>query len=139
MIEYIFFSADLRDRFIDFVQKRGLSCTTSDDPLGMVVAIPEDIPETLSDEIEAYYDTLEDEQEQLSEESGELYRLTGFGFSLPNGEARLLPVEPALANRLLAHFSMEEIRQLLEDAAACALSPNQAHLCKVLAARRQPD
>jgi hypothetical protein len=136
MIEYIFFSADLRDRFIDFVQRHGLSCTANDDPLGMVVAIPEDIPEALSDEIEAYYDALEDEQEQLSEESGELHRLAGFGFKLPNGEARLLPIEPDLANRLMAHFTLEEIQALLNDVARYTLEPADEHLCHILAERK---
>jgi len=136
MIDYIFFSPDLRDRFVDFVQRRGLSCTASDDPLGMVVAIPEDIPEELSDEIETYYDALEDEQEHMSEASGELHRLAGFGFSLPNGEARLLPIEPELANRLMAHFTLEEIQSLLNDVARYTLEPADPHLCHILAERK---
>lgn len=139
MIEYIFFDAALRDKFVAHAEQQGVSCLVSDDPMGFVVAVPEDLPEATADALEAHYEALEAEQETLSQEQGDLHRLAGFGFSLPNGEARLLPVEPALANRLLAHFSMEEIRQLLEDTALCTLNPNQAHLCKVLAARRKQD
>lgn len=136
MIEYIFFSAELRDRFVTFVQQHGLDHESSDDPLGLVVAIPEDITEELSDEIEAFYESLEDEQEDMSAADGDLHRLAGFGFKLPNGEARLLPVEPALANRLMAHFTLEEIQSLLNDVARYTLEPADEHLCHILAERK---
>lgn len=136
MIEYIFFSAELRDRFVAFVQQHGLDCESSDDTMGLVVAIPEDIPEDLSDEIEDFYETLEDEQEDMSAASGDLHRLAGFGFKLPNGEARLLPVEPDLANRLMANFSLEEIQALLNDVARYTLEPADEHLCHILAERK---
>ncbi len=136
MIEYIFFSADLRDRFVAFVQQHGLDCESSDDPLGLVVAIPEDIPEELSDEIETFYESLEDEQEDMSAADGDLHRLAGFGFKLPNGEARLLPIEPDMANRLMAHFSLEEIQSLLNDVARYTLEPADDHLCHILAERK---
>jgi hypothetical protein len=136
MIEYIFFSTELRDRFVTFVRTHGLDCEVSDDPLGMVVAIPEDIPEALSDQIEDYYGSLEDEQEDMSAAEGDLHRLAGFGFKLPNGEARLLPIEPDLANRLMAHFSLEEIQSLLNDVARYTLEPADPHLCHILAERK---
>ena len=77
MIEYIFFEAALRDKFLAFAEHRDVPCTASDDPMGLLVAIPEDIPEELSDEIEEYYETLEDEQEELSKATGDLNRLAG--------------------------------------------------------------
>lgn len=136
MIEYIFFSTELRDRFVDFVRQHGSSCECSDDPLGLVVAVPEDIPEALSDEIEAFYESLEDEQEDMSAADGDLHRLAGFGFKLPSGEARMLPIEPDMANRLMAHFSLEEIQALLNDVARYTLEPADEHLCHILAGRK---
>ncbi len=136
MIEYIFFSAGLRDRFVTFLEQQALSPTISDDPLGMVVAFPEDIPEELQDEIETFYESLEAEQEDMSAAEGDLHRLAGFGFKLPSGEARLLPIEPDLANRLMAHFSLEEIQSLLNDVARYTLEPAEEHLCHILAERK---
>lgn len=136
MIEYIFFSAALRDRFVAFIEQRGLPCTVTEDPLGMVVSIAEDIDDSLADKIEAYYETLEAEQEHLSEENGELHRLAGFGFQLPNGEARLLPLAPHLANRLMAHFTLDEIRELLNEVARYTLEPADEHLCHILAEQK---
>ncbi|MFA6120997.1 MAG: hypothetical protein WCT35_08895 [Sideroxydans sp.] len=137
MIEYIFFDATLRDRFVTFAEQRGVPFIATDDPMGMVVEVSEDISDELSDEVEAFYDTLELEQEALSKADGDLNRLAGFRFNLPNGQSRMLPVEPEIANRLMAHFTLEEIQHLLDDVAHCTIFPNDEHLCKILAARKQ--
>jgi len=137
MIEYIFFDATLRDRFVTYAEQRGVPCIATDDPMGMVVEISEDITDEASDAIEAFYDTLEKEQEAISKEDGSLNRLAGFRFNLPDGQSRMLPVEPEIANRLMANFTLEEIQHLLDDVAHCTLFPNDEHLCKILAARRE--
>jgi hypothetical protein len=135
MIEYIFFEAALRDKFVAFTEHRGVPCTASDDSMGLLVAIPEDISEEMSDEIEAYYESLEDEQEELSKAEGDLNRLAGFNFTLPDGQQRMLPLPSEMANRLLANFSMEEIQGLLNAVAERTLNPNSDdRLCKILAA-----
>ncbi|MBK9160073.1 MAG: hypothetical protein IPM27_00635 [Nitrosomonadales bacterium] len=133
MIEYIFFEATLRDRFVAHAGQRGVSCKLVDDPMGMVVEIPEDLPDELSDEIEAFYDSLEKEQEGMSLAGGELHRLAGFGFSLPDGQARLVPVNTDIANRLMANFTFDEIRELFDSVARYALEPPNEHLCRMLA------
>lgn len=137
MIEYIFFDAALRDKFVAYAEQRSVPCTESDDSMGMVVAIPEDIPEDVSDDIEKYYDALEDEQEELSKSEGDLKRLAGFRFNLPDGQARMLPLDPEMANRLLANFSLEEIRELFDAVADCTLNPNDEHLCHILAEQKR--
>jgi hypothetical protein len=137
MIEYIFFEAALRDKFLAFVEQRDVPCTASDDTMGLLVAIPEDIPEELSDEIEEYYESLEDEQEELSKATGDLNRLAGFNFTLPDGQQRMLPLPSDMANRLMANFSLEEIQGLLNATAERTLNPNSEHLCKILAAMKK--
>ncbi len=47
MIEYIFFDATLRDKFVSYVQQHGVSCNAIDDTMGMVVELPEDIADDL--------------------------------------------------------------------------------------------
>ena len=136
MIEYIFFNAELRDRFVAYAEQHGVPCTATDDQMGMLVEIPEDITDELSDEVEAFYETLEREQEAMSKEDGDLNRLAGFRFNLPDGQSRMLPIEPEIANRLMANFTLEEIQHLLDDVAHCTLFPNDEHLCKILAERR---
>jgi hypothetical protein len=137
MIEYIFFDATLRDKFLAFAEHRDVPCTASDDSMGLLVAIPEDIPEELADEIEEYYEALEDEQEDLSKANGDLNRLAGFNFTLPDGQQRMLPLPSDMANRLMANFSLEEIQGLLNATAERTLNPNSEHLCKILAALKK--
>lgn len=133
MIEYIFFDATLRDKFLAYADQRNVPCTASDDSMGLLVAIPEDIPEHVADEIEEYYEVLEDEQEELSKANGDLNRLAGFNFTLPDGQQRMLPLSSEMANRLLKNFSMEEIQGLLNATADRTLNPNSEPLCKTLA------
>lgn len=138
MIEYIFFDATLRDKFLSFAEQRDVPCTASDDSMGLLVAIPEDIPEEVADEIEEYYEALEDEQEDLSMANGDLNRLAGFNFTLPDGQQRILPLPSEMANRLMSNFSLEEIQGLLNDVAERTLNPNsEVHLCKILAALKK--
>jgi hypothetical protein len=139
MIEYIFFDAALRDKFLAFAEQRSVPCTASDDSMGLLVAIPEDIPEDVSDEIEEYYESLEDEQEDLSKAKGDLNRLAGFNFTLPDGQSRMLPMPSDMANRLLKTFSQEEIRSLLNTVAERTLNPNSEHLCQILAALKKKE
>ena len=137
MIEYIFFDATLRDKFVKYAASNDIPCTMTDDTMGLVVEVPEEMTDEMSDRLEEYYEALEDEQEGLSREQGDLNRLAGFGFKLPNGESRLLPLPPEMANRLLAHFSQEEIHELFNAVAACTLDPNDEHLCHILAAQKR--
>lgn len=137
MIEYIFFNAALRDKFLAFAEQRDVPCTASNDSMGLVVAIPEDIPEDVADSLEEYYEALEDEQEGMSLAEGDVRRLAGFGFKLPDGQARLVPVSTDIANRLMANFTLEEIQGLLNDVARYALEPPNEHLCQILARKNQ--
>ena len=135
MIEYIFFDAALRDKFVSYATQHGAPCNAIEDNMGLVVEVSEDIPEELSDKLEEYYEALEDEQASLSRAEGDLKRLAGFRFNLPNGESRMLPLQTDVANRLLVHFTLAEIQTLFENVARCTLEPNDEHLCHILAAQ----
>jgi len=135
MIDYIFFDEALRARFVAYAEQRNVPCTVSDDNLGLLASIPETFPEELIDELEDYYEQLQDEQADLSHAEGEFNRLAGFRFNLPDGQSRMLPLQTGIANRLLANFTLEEIQNLFEAVAACTVYPGEEHLCKILAAQ----
>jgi hypothetical protein len=136
MIDYIFFDAALRERFVAFAQARNVPCSVSDDHLGLLASIPETFPEELVDELEEHYEQLQDEQAELNHAEGEFNRLAGFRFNLPDGQSRMLPLQTDIANRLLANFTLEEIQNLFEAVAACTVNPGEEHLCKILAAQK---
>jgi hypothetical protein len=137
MIEYIFFDVSLRNKFVSYAMQHEVPCTAVDDNMGMVVEIPEDIPEEMSDRMEEFYEALEDEQASLSKAEGEMNSLAGFRFNLPTGESRMLPLPTAMANRLLVSFTLEELQELFETVARCTLDPNDEHLCHILAEQKK--
>jgi hypothetical protein len=141
MLEYIFFNANLQDKFVEYAGRLGIACTLQDDPMGMVVAVPEDIGEELEDAIEERYGQLQQEQsELLAQAEGGLKRLAGFRYNLPDGQSRMVPLQTDTANRLLSVVSLEEIQVLVETVARSALSDEDKHLCQILAEQtRQAD
>lgn len=133
MFEYIFFDSALRDKFVAYANELEVDCTLQDDPLGMIVAIPEDIGEEHEEALEQRYDELETEQSELMlREDGGLKRIAGFNYKLPDGSMCMVPLHADVASRLLAGFSMEEIQELFATVARSALNPGEKHLCKIL-------
>lgn len=133
MIEYIFFDASLQNKFVEYAASLGVTCTLQDDPMGMVVAVPEDIGENVEDALEERYGQLEKEQsERLTQEEGGLKRLAGFNYTLPDGQSRMVPLQGEIANRLLSVFSIEEIQTLFAAVARSALNQEDKPLCKIL-------
>ncbi len=140
MDEYIFFDAGLRDRFVQHAVELGVPCESRDDPLGLVVAVPEDLDDDLVDKLEARYDELQDEQSGLmSQTKGGLGQLAGFRLVLPDGQVCTVPLRTDMANRLVASFSAEEIQLLFETVARSALNPKDSHLCELLRADAKPN
>jgi hypothetical protein len=133
MMEYIFFDANLRDRFVEHAKGLGVACDLQDDSMGMVVAVPEDLADDLVDALEARYDALQEEQSGLmSQSEGGLKKLAGFKLVLPDGQTCMVPLQPDMANRLLSCFSIEEIQVLFDTVARSALDPKDSHLCEIL-------
>jgi len=132
-MDYIFFDANLRDRFVKHTNDLGVACDSRDDNMGLVVAVPEDLSDDLMDAIENHYDELEKEQSRLmSEAEGGLKMLAGLNFVLPDGETCMVPLQPDMAKRLLSCFSLEEIQALFSTVARSALDPKEGHLCAIL-------
>ena len=141
MVEYIFFDAGLRDQFVAYAHQLGITCELHDDPMGMVVALPEDLADDLMEQLEERYDQLQDEQSDLiDEEEGGQKKLAGFRLDLPDGRSCLVPLPPETANRLLAHFSFDEIHELFSLVARSALNPEEnTRLCQIMKAANSEE
>ena len=134
MLDFIFFDAGIRDRFVAYLKSLQLASTVRDDHFGWVVAVPEkQLTDALMHELEATYDSLQDEQMRLTEEeAGGLEKhVAGFRVTLPDGRTTTVAVSPDIANRLMAHFSLEEIDALFASVARSALHPNDDPICKM--------
>jgi len=135
MDEYIFFDTGLRDRFVEHAGKLDVACELRDDTMGLVVAVSEELADDVVDDLETYYDELQDEQADLmSRTEGGLGKLAGFKLILPDGQSCTVPLQTDMANRLLACFSLDEIQVLFGTVARSALDPRDSHLCEILRA-----
>jgi hypothetical protein len=133
MMEYIFFDANLRDRFVAYANGLSVACELQDDNMGIVVRVADDLSVELMDGLEAHYDELENEQSQLMVKiDGGMRSLAGFSLVLPDGAITTVPLQPDVANRLLSNFSIDEIQALFSTIARCALEPKEKHLCAIL-------
>ncbi|MDD2913920.1 MAG: hypothetical protein PHP70_01240 [Gallionella sp.] len=134
MIEYIFFDANLQNKFVEYAAGLGVAAALQDDPMGLVVAIPEDIGEDVEDALEECYSRLQEEQSDLlAQAEGGLKQLAGFRYTMPDGQSRMVPLPTDTASRLLSVFSLEEVQVLFEAVARNALSCEEKTLCQILA------
>ena len=135
MMEYIFFDANLRDSFVEFASGLDVACASRDDTMGMVVEVADDLADELLDTLEAHYDELQEVQSSLmSQAEGGFKNMAGFSLVLPDGKITMVPLQPDIANRLLANFTIDEIQALFSKIAGCALEPKERHLCEILRA-----
>jgi hypothetical protein len=131
--EYIFFDADLRDRFMQALSERGVPCETRDDAIaGYVVALGAELDEDALDEIEDDYDELMNEQMLRAESRPDWvsHRVAGVPITLSDGSPCTVRLPPAVARKLLENFSTEDARELVTAIAHSLENPIDGPLCK---------
>lgn len=131
--EYIFFDANLSDRFARFVAARGIPSQVRPDAIeGFVVALAEELDDELDQAIEAEYETLMAEQVDLVEAAdGDKARaLMAVAITLPDGQPGVVRIPARYARRLFAHFSIEEVHELVGAIAQGVANPVAGPLCR---------
>lgn len=132
MFEYMFFDEELRQRFVAYAHARGIECILPQDDMGLVAATPEDVDETVSDQLDGYYDELMEEQADRADaaDGAATHQAAGVRVTLSDGRPCMIKLEPALANRLLAAFTLGEMQELVNAIARSVENPSDGPLCK---------
>ncbi len=131
--EYIFFDPALRDRFIDFVGGHGITSRSHSDPVeGFVVQLPADLSDDIEVAVENEYDALMDLQRDLLDgvEDEDARDLMGVAVTLPDGQSCIVRLPPVYGRRLIEHFSVEEIHDLVSVIARAVIHPVTGPLCR---------
>jgi hypothetical protein len=131
--EYIFFDADLRDRFMQALAQRALACQTRADAMeGFVVSLPVEPDEDTLDAIEQEYESLMDEQMLRAESRPEWvsHHVAGVRITRSDGSDCTVRLPAAIARSLLVHFSAEEVHDLVTAIAHSLENPIDGPLCK---------
>jgi hypothetical protein len=131
--EYIFFDADLRDRFVQALTARGLSCETRADAMeGFIVELATELDEDTLDVLEEEYDTLMNEQMLRAESRPDWvsHRVAGVPITLSDGSPCTVRLPPDVARKLLEHFSTGDVREIVTAIAHSLENPIDGPLCK---------
>ena len=130
MLEYIFFEASLRDKFIDFLRERGVTAELADDD-GFIAKIPDDLEDELSDEIDECYDLLLQENADMleSQEGGVEKSAAGVRVQLSDGTPCMVRLSPELLSRMLGCITMEELRDMVQAIALQVEDPDDLPVC----------
>ena len=130
--EYMFFDAALRDRFMAFASGHGIASTMRQDEIaGFVVVLPDGLADELQDAVDAEYESIMDEQMLLAESDAELvsHHAAGVTVTLADGTTRAIRIPPAIARRLLEHFTSDEVHEIATAIAQSVENPIDGPLC----------
>jgi hypothetical protein len=132
MFEYILFHASLRDEFTHELDRLAISYQVREDPMGLVVAIPEDIDDDMIDQVDAFYEALVEKSEALFEDEGEgnEKHVAGITVSLHDGRTVQAAIRPELMNKLLEVLSYRELNELVEAVVSAVEQPDARPLCQ---------
>lgn len=130
---YIFFDADLRDRFMADLAARAIACTTREDTMeGFVVELATEPDEDTLDAIEDAYDALAQEQMLRAEERPEWgsHQVASLRVTLPDGSDAQVRLPPEVARPLLERYTVEEAHALVSAIARSLADPQDGPLCR---------
>lgn len=132
MFEFMFFDHELRLQFIDFAHEHGIECHALEDNLGMIAAVPEDIPDAVCDALDAHYEALMERQAALIDDADgdAAHQAAGVCVTLKDGQHYMIRLDPKLANQLLSAFTLEETQALVQAIADNLETPDNRPICK---------
>ena len=132
MLEYIFFDERPWQRFIDYLKSLGLQPECSSGDEGWLVALPEDLDDSLDEQIEAYYDQMLEMNESLvAEAEGQGHVHTaGVNVTLSDGRVVQAAIDPQLMRRLLEVVTPQELGELVNAVADAVENPDERPFCQ---------
>lgn len=135
VLEYLFFTQSIANKFIAALQKWGISYTQTQEAVqgGIVLKIAETEVEAYWDELDALYDDLSAEDQNLLEaglEDGNAKSTAGVYLQLQGGKQTVAQVDPNIMNRILSVISMEEFNAFIEVIVQSVEQPDDTPICK---------
>ena len=136
MLEYLFFTQEIADKFIAFVEGKNLAWEQKNNPMlgSIVIETSEDIEDSLWDELDDYHDSLGEEDQKILEaelaESDTETNAAGIYIQLANGEQTVAQIDPEVMNRMLSVISMGEFNAFIETIVSSVERPDDAPICE---------
>ena len=135
MLEYLFFTREIAEKFIVFLNKKSLEWEEFVDPMlnSIVIKTSEDIDDDLWDELDDYHEVLSIKDQKLLEETmgddDTETNAAGIYIQLPGDKQTVAQVDPDVMNRMLGVISMEEFNVFVETIVSSVEKPDDSPIC----------
>jgi hypothetical protein len=135
MLEYVFFNAEPCERFLRFLEEKGLHPTVDERDIERIVTLPEEaLDDDLADQIDIFYDEMFDLDQRLyddsSAESPDDYHASGVVVNINDGRAVYADVRPALLSKVMGAISAEELGELVDAIVKAVEDPDERTFCQ---------
>lgn len=135
VLEYLFFTAGVADKFIKELQERNLEFDREIESVqgGIVLKIAESVDDDLWDELDDIYDELSIEDQGVLEEGLEdesSRSAAGIYLQLAGGKQTLAQVNPDVMNRILTAISMDELNEFVDVIVHSVEEPDDSPICQ---------
>lgn len=131
MLDYIFYHKDPRDKFIDYLTNQDIPYVKMEDTMGLVVAVPEDMEESIEESIEVHYDMLMEDAEDLIIDDGGVAEkdVAAITITLDDGRIIYASVSPNVINRVLSVITNQELNDLVNSIVSSVFDPDERPIC----------
>jgi len=136
MLEYLFFTQEIADKFIAYLKDKNLVWEQKNDPMlgSIVIQTPEDIEDKLWDEIDDYHEALGKEDQKLLEDelasSDTETNAAGIYIQLEDGKQTVAQIDPEVMNKMLSVISMDEFNDFIETIVSSVEKPDDVPICE---------
>lgn len=137
MLEYLFFTSSVADKFIRVLKERNLDYVQEAEPMqgAIVLKIAEGVDDDLWDALDDLYDELSEEDQALLEEgiddSG-AKSAAGIYLQLLGGKQTIAQVDPDIMNKILSAITMDELNAFIDTIVRSVENPDDSPICKRL-------
>ena len=141
MIEYLFFTSEISNKFIVILEQKGIVWEKEKEEIqeGICINVSEDIGDVLWDELDTIYDDLSDEDQLLLEASlvdddndtgnGNELNAAGIYIQLEDGSQTIAKINPDVMNRMLSVIDMDEFNNFIEAIVSSVEKPDDSAIC----------
>ncbi len=136
MLEYLFFTQEIADKYIAYLKGKNLAWEQKNDPMlgSIVIETPEDIEDELWNELDDYHEVLGEEEQKILEvelaDSETETNAAGIYIQLANGDQTVAQINPEVMNRMLNVISMDEFNDFIETIVSSVEKPDDAPICE---------
>jgi hypothetical protein len=132
MLEYILFHEQSLNRFVEWLEQHSIPHQNKNDEMGLVVAVPDDLSDELTDTIDTYYEELLADTESLLADEGETLEKHAAAISVRLTDGRTIEASapPDILKRVLSVITVEELEELVNAIARGIETPDDRPFCQ---------